>query len=141
MIGPLVLQVVGAGESILMANFLLRARGTIMPIFHIKAAGEAHILVSPLLDHIRRLRILMLGGLDAFWDAWDYLITTNKGDWSSLLHRTARIAPSASVMGVVTTMTAASGRLDPLLSWCKQGDCWGDKVALSRGMGPECRFA
>jgi hypothetical protein len=51
-IGLLVLQVVGAGESVLTASFLLRSRGTIMPIFHVKAAGEAHVLVSPLLDHI-----------------------------------------------------------------------------------------
>jgi hypothetical protein len=94
MIGPLILQVVGVGESVLMADFLSRACGTIMPIFHVKATGEAHILVSPLLDHIRILRILMLGGLDACRDVWDYLITANEGDWSSLLHQTARIALS-----------------------------------------------
>jgi hypothetical protein len=92
MIGLLVLQVVGAGESVLMANFFSRARGTIMPIFHVEATGEVHVLVSPLLNHIQIPRILMLGGLDACRDVWDYLFTVNKGDWSSLLRQTTRIA-------------------------------------------------
>ena len=52
MIGAFVFQVVGAGESILMSDFLLGAGGAIMPILHVETAGETHVLVGPLLNHV-----------------------------------------------------------------------------------------
>ncbi len=82
-----------------------------------------------------------MGGLDACQNVWDYLITANEGDWSSLLCRSARIALSASIVGVVTTTTASSGRLAPLLSWCEHGDCWGATISLICGLGPKNRLA
>jgi hypothetical protein len=52
MIRMLMFQIVGAGKSDLMAGFLAGACRTIVPIFHIEATAEAHVLVSPLLNHI-----------------------------------------------------------------------------------------
>ncbi len=53
MICALIFQIVGLGESDLMASFLAGACRTIVPIFHVKATAEAHDLVSPLLNHIQ----------------------------------------------------------------------------------------
>ena len=52
MICAFVFQIVGAGESVLMSDFLAGAGGAIMPILHIKTAAETHILVGPLLNHV-----------------------------------------------------------------------------------------
>ena len=52
MIGAFVFQVVGAGESILISNFLLGPGGASILILHIETAGETHVLVGPLLNHV-----------------------------------------------------------------------------------------
>ena len=44
-VGTFIFHVVGAREPILMSLFLASARGTRVPIFHIKSAREAHILI------------------------------------------------------------------------------------------------
>jgi hypothetical protein len=45
MVCMLVLHVIGACKSILMPQLLVGARGTHVPILHVKSAREAHILI------------------------------------------------------------------------------------------------
>ena len=52
MICAFVFQIVGAGDSVLMSNFLAGVSGAIMPILHIETAAETHILFGPLLKRV-----------------------------------------------------------------------------------------
>jgi hypothetical protein len=134
-VGPLVLHVVCAGESIHVSHFLVGAHCTSVPILYVKPAGETNILVCPLLDHIGILRILMLRGLHAGRDIGNHLVATNKRDGGSLLGWPAWVGVAASIAGE-SNFTTATTRLTPLLSGCLDGDSLGDEVALCCSLGP-----
>jgi hypothetical protein len=53
MICTLVFHVIGTSETILMSWLFAVARGARVPIFHIKAACEAHILIGKRFDNVR----------------------------------------------------------------------------------------
>jgi hypothetical protein len=117
MICAFVLKVVGAGEACLVSHPFAGACQTVVPILDIKSAGETHILVCPLFHHIGAARILLLGVLNVGKDVWNHLTSTYKGDQCSWLHGIMWVETSTSVAGAVTTSTAASTWLTPLLSW------------------------
>ena len=85
MIGVFVFLIIKAGESVLMSNLLVGAGGTIMPILHVKTAGETHFLVSPLFNQVRISGIRLVGWLDADKDTGNHLIPPDKNtsDWSA----------------------------------------------------------
>jgi hypothetical protein len=116
-VGPLVLHVVCAGESIHVSHLLAGACCTCVPILYIKPTGETNILVCQLLDHIGIMRILMLRGLHAGWGIGNHLVATNKRDGGSLLGQTTWVVAAASIAGASASMTATS-KLVPLLSRC-----------------------
>jgi hypothetical protein len=116
-VGLLVLHVVCAGESIHVSHILAGAHCTCVPILYVKPAGEANILVCPLLDHVGITRILMLGGMHSGRDIGNHLVAANKRDGGSWLCRTMWVAVAPSIVGVSASTTAAM-RLAPLLSRC-----------------------
>jgi hypothetical protein len=79
MVCTFVLHVIGACKSILMPHFLVGARGTRVPIIHIKFRCEAHILICKYFDDVgesgvlQRLYLLLLC---ASWDVRNHLITS-----------------------------------------------------------------
>jgi hypothetical protein len=114
LIGPLVLHVVQASESIHVAHLLVGARCTCVPISDIKPASETHILVCPLFCHVRKPRILLLRRLHAGQDIWYgcpvvewyHLGTTNEWEWGARLGWTAWVALAVSIAGVTATTSA-----------------------------------
>jgi hypothetical protein len=61
MIWALIFHVVGTKETILMAWLFLVARGTRVPIFHIKTAVVAHILIGICFDDVGEIWIMLPG--------------------------------------------------------------------------------
>ena len=122
MICAFVFQIIQAGESVLMANLLAGACEAIMPNLHIKTTGETHILVCPLLNHIRISGRLMLVWLYAGWDIGNHLIPPDKRDRSNWLRWSALEATSTSIAGAVATAASSPGK-SPLLRWCLHRDC------------------
>jgi hypothetical protein len=116
MICAFVLKVVGAGEACLVSYPFVGACQTVVPILDVKSAGETNVLISPLFYHIGAARILLLGVVNTGRDVGNNLISTYKGDWCSWLHRITWVETSISIAGAVTTPTAASTWLTPLLS-------------------------
>ncbi len=72
MIHALVFHVVGMSETILMARLFLVARGTRVPIFHIKSAQVAHILIGIRFDDVGEIRVTLPGRwIGSRGDIWD----------------------------------------------------------------------
>jgi hypothetical protein len=55
-----VFHVIGTGETILMSRFFAVARGARVPIFHIKSACVAHVLIGERFDDVEVFLILLL---------------------------------------------------------------------------------
>jgi hypothetical protein len=115
MICAFVLEVVGAGKACLVAHLFAGACHTVVPIIDVKSAGETNVLIFPLFYHIRAMRILLRGVLNAGRDVENHLISTYKRDWCSWLHRSTWAEMSMSIAGVVATPTTSSMVLTPLL--------------------------
>ena len=78
MICLLVLHVIGASESALMAHLFVDARGTHVFIFHIKPARETYVLVSMYLHDVREVWVaLTLVRLKPCGDVGDDVGSTN----------------------------------------------------------------
>jgi hypothetical protein len=112
MICALVFHVIGTSETILMSWLFAVARGAHVPIFHIKAAREAHVLIGERFDDVGEIWVLLPERwLDARGDVRDDASVTNV--WDGGGHRGAATYVSAFAMStaVVTTPTASSTTL------------------------------
>jgi hypothetical protein len=87
-------------ETLLVAPFLLIARGTCVPIFHIKPTAVAGILVGKVLNIVGKTdMLLLLWRLDSSWDVWNQ-VTTHKwigGHWDALTSSAAVTSGTAAL--------------------------------------------
>ena len=78
MICLLVLHVIGASESLLVAHLFVSARDTHVSVFHIKPTQETHVLVSIYYHNIQEVGIALTGrGLKPCRDVGDDAGVTN----------------------------------------------------------------
>jgi hypothetical protein len=80
MICALVFHVVGMSETIIMYWLFAVAHGARVPIFHIKSACEAHVLISKCFDDVGELVLLLEWLMDACRDERDDANVTNVWD-------------------------------------------------------------
>jgi hypothetical protein len=59
-VGAFVLHIICVIETVLVAPFLLIARGTHVPIFHIKPTAVADILICKILHNVGKFDMLLL---------------------------------------------------------------------------------
>jgi hypothetical protein len=102
MIRALVFHVVGTSKTILMARLFLVARGTRVPIFHIKTAGVAHILIGICFDDVGETRVT-LRWIDSRGDVRDVGPHIRIGR----RHR-GSMTPATACAARMSTMTASS---------------------------------
>jgi hypothetical protein len=99
-------HVIGTGETILMSQLFAVARDARVPIFHIKSACVAHVLIEECFDDVGVFQILLLERwMDASRDVRDHA-----GVWDGQRHRGAATSTAAFAMGTsaMTTSTASS---------------------------------
>jgi hypothetical protein len=78
MICTLVFHVIGPSETILMSWLFAVACGAHVPIFHIKSAREAHVLIGKRFDDVGEIWVLLPDRwLDAHGDVQDDAGVTN----------------------------------------------------------------
>ncbi len=128
MIHMLVFHVVGTSETILMARLFV-ARGTRVPIFHIKTAQVAHILIGIFFDDVGETRVT-LRRIDSCGDVWDVgpHIRNGRRHWDSTTPATA-CAVHTSTATASFAMTIAAMRVVGLLLETME---WGRGVDLGR---------
>ncbi len=101
-----VFHVIGTGDTILMSRLFAVARGARVPIFHIKSAHVAHVLIGKHFDDVGIFWILLLERwMDACGDVRDHA-----GVWDGRRHRGAVTSTAAFATGTspATTSTALS---------------------------------
>ncbi len=116
MICTRVFHVIGMGETILMSLLFAVVRGACVPIFHIKSAREAHVLIGKRFDNVGVFRILLLERwMDACGDVRDHA-----GVWDGQRHwgaatSTAAFAAGTSTATMSTALSTPSRRIVGLL--------------------------
>jgi hypothetical protein len=106
MICACIFHVNGTGETILMSRLFAVARGARVPIFHIKSARVAHVLIGKRFDDVGVFWILLLERwMDARGDVRDH-----SGIWDGWRHRGAATSTAAFMTSTsaATTSPASS---------------------------------
>jgi hypothetical protein len=100
-----VFHVIETGETILMSRLFAVARGARVPIFHIKSAPVAHVLIGERFDDVGVFWTLLLKRwMDARGDLQDHA-----GVWDRRRHWGAAISTAAFATGTsAATMSTAS---------------------------------
>jgi hypothetical protein len=100
-----VFNVIGTGETILMSRLFAVARGARVPIFHIKSACVAHVLIGERFDNVGVFQILLLERwMDTRGDVRDHASI-----WDGRRHQGAATSTAALAAGTSTaTMSTAS---------------------------------
>jgi hypothetical protein len=104
------------GETILMSWFFAVARGACVPVFHIKSARVAHVLIGKRFDNVGVFRILML---ERWMDARGH-VRDHASVWDGRRHwgaatSTAAFAAGTSAMTISTALSTPSRRIVGLL--------------------------
>jgi hypothetical protein len=106
MICARVFHVIGMGKTILMSRLFAVARGARVPIFHIKSACVAHVLIGKRFENVEVFWILLL---ERWMDAREN-VRDHAGVWDGQRHWGAATSTAAFVVGTsaVTMSTALS---------------------------------
>ena len=117
-----------------MPRFFVGARGTRVPIFHIKSAREAHILIREYFDDVGETSVR--GGLHlllrAARNVWDHLIPAN--EWHGCWHCTASTTLSTS--NASSTVASSTASLIWLLELLWSPSLWGIRRRRGRLWSP-----
>jgi hypothetical protein len=105
-----IFHVICAIEAILVALFFLIARGTCVPIFHIKPTAVADILVCKHLYNVGKMDpLLLLCRLNLGREVWDHVASHERigGHWDSSFYSTAARSgtPPTAMLSATTTST------------------------------------
>jgi hypothetical protein len=111
-----IFHVVEMSETILMSWLFAVACGARVPIFHIKSAREAHILIGKRVDDVGIFWVLLLERwMEARGDVQDHAGIWDGGRHRSSATSTTAFATSMSTMTMSTASSTSSRRIVELL--------------------------